>query len=489
MATVDVQYAGFNNIRKPTFRAASTDYKQAHREALVSDIDLASARELLFLQSRSKYMCINNPIASGALKKYKKNLGAIDVQWVNKKGKVHKKMTKLWDEFKDSPCLDGKGNLDTFQTTLNSDRFMSGEGIARMIIRRKNNPNRIPLKLQGIESEYLDATYTGADRFHPQGLTRYGITFDKDTYNIPEIYNFFQERYFGLSDNFTNPSVRVEVSARDVLHCFERLRSNQWRGIPVLSSAMIPLYNLEDLCTATVATQTAASAVSWIIEQNSSYGKIPLGVAQTRGDSAANDPKNKLVFDATGGSVQYTNSGDVVKLIQSRDIGNNLIGLIKEQYQEIAASIDSDYFDLTGDMQGMNFSSIRAALVKARRRLEFEYDIVLIPDVLAPLCKRFKELAVIGNAVDDAYPTYIFPKWYGVDDLKDAQANLLKLLSGQKTMQDVWKEEGYSEEQITESLAIMKELGINQPDQPSKVGTQSKSKTQVVEPNSNSSSN
>lgn len=495
MATITNQVNNnpYYMLRKPTFRSASTDYKQAHRQALVEDLDLATAKELLFLQSRSKYMCLNNPIAMGALKKYKKNLGAVKVQWVTKKGKIHSKMQKLWDEFERKPNLDGKGDFDTFQTTLNSDRFMSGEGIARMLIRKTNNPNRIPLKLQGIESEYLDASYTGKAS-DPIGLTRYGITFDNETYSIPTIYNFFQDRYFGLNPKVENlnPTNRVEVPASNIIHSFERLRSNQWRGIPILAAAMIPLYNLEDLCTATVSKQTASAAISWIVQQGSSFARTPVGVAGIRGESDVNDPKNKLVFDATGGSVQYTNPGDIFQLVQSADVGDNLLGLIKEQYQEISSSIDWDYFELTGDMQGMNFSSIRAALVKARKRLEFEYDIVLIPDVLVPICDRFKELAVIGNKVEDAYPTFIYPRWYGVDDLKDSQADLLEIISGIAPIQEVWKERGYTQEQIQESITILKAIGLEHlinPKAASIANKQLDGNATSTSPDSNSSSN
>lgn len=456
-----VQNNRYYTVVPPTFKSAGTDYKQAHRQAIVQDLDLATAPELLFLQARSKYMCLNTPVATGALKKYKKDLGAIKVQWVDKKKKVHKKMQKLWEEFEENPCLDNKGDFETFQVTLNSDRFITGEGIARMVIRKKGNSNRIPLKLQGIESEYLDPIYNGLDKNHPLGLTRYGITFDSETYNIPQYYNFFRERYFGIdAKGFKNPSIRVQVDASNVIHCFERIRSNQWRGLPLLASAMIPLYALEDLCTATVATQTSSAAITWIIEQSASFGRTPIGTAQTRGNSSFDDAKEKIVFDATGGGVQYTNPGDIFKLVQSRDVGSNLLGLIKEQYQEIAASLDWNYFELTGDLSSMNFSSIRAALIQTRKRLEFEYDIILIPDVLVPICRRFKELALINHAVDDAYPTFIYPRWYGVDDLKDAQADLLEMVSGFTPLQEILKKRGYTEDQIKESFNLLTSLGL-----------------------------
>jgi hypothetical protein len=80
---------------------------------------------------------------------------------------------------------------------------------------------------------------------------------------------------------------------------------------------------------------------------------------------------------------------------------------------------------------------------------------------MAPLAKRFKEVASAMNfSVADAYPSYQFPRNYGVDDLKDAQADLLEVISGFTPIQAIWAERGYSKEQIDQSLKLIKELGL-----------------------------
>jgi len=276
----------YNFLAIPAFESASTNYRNQSRQAILGDADAVALGELLFIQSRCRHIIRNNPIASAARDKHVTNSGYIRVRWEDENGETHPLMQSLWDEFAENCTIDGKGNLDTVQATWHGDRFESGEAISRMVISKKANSNRIPLKLQNIESEYLDITFMGqqSEDIMPFGRTRYGITFDKDTLLVPETYNFYKNRYFGIMppiDGFQ----REPVPASDILHMFERKRSNQWRGIPLLAPCLISLYELEDLATATVRAQTSASAISWVVDGANNLSLDPLGTTQILGKS------------------------------------------------------------------------------------------------------------------------------------------------------------------------------------------------------------
>ena len=461
-----------SGIYVPAYEGASTSYRIAHRTAILSDADALAVGEMQFLQSRCRHMIRNNPTAKAARDKYVRSLGAIKVRWTTKEGETHVLAQDLWDEFADNPMTDGKGNFESYQATINGDRFESGEGITRMVVQRTNT--RIPLKLQGIESEYLDIAFMGlsGSELLPLGRTRYGITFDAKTQTIPEIYNFYQDRHFGV--NVTSTQERVPVPARFISHSFERLRSNQWRGIPLLAASLISLYEIEDLCTATVRAQTSASAITWVISEMNNAMRDPAGVAQLVGKRAPGDLEKQLVFDTTGGTAQYTTGK--FNLVQSRDIGSNLVALLKEEYQKIATSLNMPYYWLTGDTSGLDFSSIRGLLASVRQNMQFIYSTILIPDVLRPVCGRFKELGVaLRFPIEDAYPQYQFPRWYGVDDLKDAQADVLEVISGIVPIQAVWAERNYTEEQIAHSIETLKKLGLEGMLQNIPTGTQNNS--------------
>ena len=106
-----------NGLIVPVFEATSTNYRNAHRNAILGDQDSIVAGEYTFLQSRCRYMIRNNPTASAARDKHVTTSGAIRVKWHNKDGSEHTLATELWGEFEENPSLDGKGNLTAIQAT------------------------------------------------------------------------------------------------------------------------------------------------------------------------------------------------------------------------------------------------------------------------------------------------------------------------------------------------------------------------------------
>lgn len=451
----------YNKIQQlPSFEGASTDYRNAQRVAYLGDADRLAIPEYHLLQGRSRHLSRNNAIVTSAENKYVVKLGAIRLLWKKKDGSPHDLMQELWDEFYANPNLDGFGNGDTMQSTWNHDRMQSGEAIGRMVI-VSDTTNRVPLKIQSIESEYLDINYMGQDNIEtilPVGTTRYGITFDDN--NAPQYYNFWPNNRFGIQPMMNFDWRHVVVDSRDILHMFERTRSNQWRGIPVVAALLSNIYELTDLREATVNKQQAAAAIAWIVEQVDTYNINAVGSVKTAGKKSSEDKEKKIVFQANGGNVQYTNPGEKFQLVQSSDIGSNLIGLVKYELQSIASGYDIPYYMLSGDTSGLDFSSLRGILIAFRNRLEYIHHFVCIPNGMGKLAARFKDIARFSYKVEDAFATYMFPRNYGVDELKDAQADILEIQSGLGTLKRAQEERNLTQEEVEADRVYIQSLGI-----------------------------
>lgn len=462
-AETGIYAPGYSVLRTPAYDSASMDYKNQLREAYVADADLLAVNELLLIQSRSRNVCRNNGIVTTAEKTYVRKLGSVKVVWVKKDGSSHAVMQELWDEFYANPMADGKGDGNVMQATWNHDRFQSGEAIARMIVKTKGNTNRVPLKIQNIESEYLDVTYMGWQDPElanlPYATTRYGITFDE--YNAPIYYNFWTERHYGIKAALPNPWLRVKVPANEICHIFERTRSNQWRGIPLIAPILSDIYALTDLRDATVAKQAAAAAISWIIEQPQGMPLNNPGSVRTAGNTMPMDIQRKLFFLANGGQVQYTNPGEKFQLVQSADIGNNLIDLMKHVLQSIAGAIGIPYYILANDTNQLSFSAINGILVELAQTLEYIHHYINLPDGLFKITDRFRAIASLKFPVEDAIATYELPKKYSIDALKDYQGNILGIQSGQTTLKRVMSENRITEEELTQDIELRKKLGLN----------------------------
>lgn len=446
----------------PAYKAARMAYKDLERTAYLADADLMAEGELLLVQARSRHLHRNNGLINAAESKLVTKFGAITIVFHDETGAGHALAQELWDEWVEKCNLDGRGDFDTFQATINHDRIQSGEAIVRMVIVPVGQDEvRVPLRLQTIESEYLDITYRGFQSTEEsvQNNTRYGITFDPTT-NKPLKYWFKTENYYGHPnrEEAQNSWQLQEVAGADICHIFERRRSNQWRGVPTIAAILQDVYGLEDLTDATILQQTNASALSWIVERDVGAAPNPSSLGSTI--ITKEYDKNlleKLHFVSTGGSVQYTQPGERFHLVQSKDIGTNLITLLNHVIQTISTTYGLPYYMLSGNTDGLDFSSIRGVLLEFREYLEYCYNFIIIPDGLARIVNRFKKLAEIsGYAVANAKPTYRFPKYYSVDPLKDAQANVLEMQSGARTIQMQLKENDITEEQYLKHIEFCK---------------------------------
>jgi lambda family phage portal protein len=451
-------------MAQTAFDGASTEYRLARKGLLSGSADQIAARELSLLLRRSHHLCRNNAAAVTAKNR-------LTAHWVGTGIKVkwnNKKMQKLWDSFAANPNIDGWGDLYNLQNIWAGTFFESGEVLTRMII-QQNKGQVVPLKLQTLEPEFLDPAYFSAPN------TKFGITFDD--FGKPITYHFWKRH----PNDFTmsgGGNVRVPVSASDVLHLFSRERPGQWRGIPKLTSVMLPLYEMDELTDATLVRQKAAQAIGWIIKKKEA-GPLPLiGGLKTEEQPVDEETgKKKKIQKILPGGVHYLQPDEDFIFASVDDIGSNLVTLLQHEWHTIASALDVTYEQLTGDLTNVNFSSIRAGLIEFRRRVAVIQQLVLINLGLKPLTERFKELAAVYSSASAEKATckFVLPKTEWVDPLKDAQADLLEIRAGLATLQEKLAERGVEDfDEHVAQLAAEQSLDIVLDSNPKKAASVSK---------------
>jgi lambda family phage portal protein len=413
---------------KTAFDGATQGLRLEQKGLMAGGSDRLALRELKLLRNRSHHLCRNNPAAITA----KARLAAhwigtgIKVKWNNKK------MQKLWDDFAANPSADGWGDLYNLQNLWASGYFESGEIFTRMMILERQDM-KIPLQLQTLEAEQLDPAY-----FQMDGIL-YGIKFDP--MGRPLQYWFFQRNPFDLQVQAIL-NQRVPVDAKDVLHIFQRDRPGQWRGIPKLAPVMLALYEIDELMDATLVRQKVAQAVGWIIKKNSSGAMPLLGNIDT--PETNDETSESKIQKILPGGVHYLEEDEDFTFASIDDIGSNLTIFLESQFRLIASALDVTYEQLTGDLSGVNFSSIRAGLIEFKRRVAVTQQLVFINMGLKPLTARFRELAAIYESAEMGKATckYVLPKTEWVDPLKDAQADVLEIRAGLATLEEKLGERG-----------------------------------------------
>lgn len=447
----------YQRVRQAAFDGAVSNYRLEQKGLISGEADKLAERELKLLWQRSHHAVRNNGYAKAAKLNFVQSIAGISVKWQDDKGKVNKAMQAEWDKFIASPNLDGYGNFNNTQEGWIASLFESGEAFCRMLIKKRSD-SAIPLVLQNIEPEYLNPQWNNGT---PE-KTRNGITFDESG-TKPSIYHFNKRINFVL-DSLNYPAELVNVPADEVIHIFMRERANQWRGIPILSSVLLPLYELDDLTDATIAKQKAAQAISWIVKNTNPTSAVAIGSATLSLDSNDTDENGnrRIITQASGGGVQYLNKGEDVAFYQGTDIGPNLPELIKAELHKIAQALGLTYVALTGDYDSLSFSALQQAAIEMRVRSEYISRMYIINLGLLPLCNKFQELAslFVSKRFSNLKPVFQMPRKYGVNDLKDAQADILELDNGLTTLARVTAERDLTVEEIEEDIVLRKKMGL-----------------------------
>ena len=414
------------------FTGASQQYKQNLQDTEARGSD----SELKELRARSRWMIANNGYAASALLKSVSN-------WVGR-GIIgtwdDPELQKHWESFTKSPMLNGIGTFNSYQSLLANSVFADGELFIRVHL--ENEDATIPFSLEAISARHCPVREEDGIEGANDGRAGLGILYNQRT-GRPARYRFHNYMKEDKDSRFSWMEYKlVSVPAENVLHTFESRYANQRRGLPTLTPAILPLWELQDLTDATITRQQAAQAVGWVVEQEDETKAFPaLGTAVTVptagtgviqsgwGVTPPPSTTQPILETITSGGVHYLRKGEKVKFAEIPDIGRNLPILLNHLLRKLAAGCGLMYEQLTGDLSDVNYSSIRAGRIDFLARVEQVRELVIIEGNLNRVANRFKVAASnwTGKDFSGAEINWIAPRTYGIDPLKDAKMDQMEL--------------------------------------------------------------
>lgn len=238
----------------------------------------------------------------------------------------------------------------------------------------------------------------------------------------------------------------VRVDAADMLHVAD-LEPGAVRGLSALAPVLLRLSELDQTEDAIQVGVKIAALLSVILSDENTVASPddPLEGFSLEPGEARILPGNYRVH-ATAPQ-------------QAQQVGEFLAHMTRA----IAAGVGVPEHLLTGDLRQANYSSLRAALVSFRQRVErYQYH-VLVPQLLDPVWKRVATAAVLSGAVDAALDDdlhsveWIMPAQPWVDPLKDAAATRALLEMGLMSRRQAVASLGYSIERLDAEIAADRE--------------------------------
>ena len=227
----------------------------------------------------------------------------------------------------------------------------------------------------------------------PGNVVRCGIEFDALGRRVAyHLYRSHPEdgRLVPMSGQGGLETVRVD--AREVIHLYRVLRPGQIRGEPWLSRALVKLNELDQYDDAELVRKKTAAMFAGFVTRQSPEDNL-MGEGGPDGDGIA-------LAGLEPGTLQLLEPGEDIKFSEPADVGGSYSEFLRTQFRAVAAALGITYEQLTGDLTGVNYSSIRAGLLEFRRRCEMVQHGVLVHQLCRPVWSAWMKQAVLAGALE-----------------------------------------------------------------------------------------
>jgi len=428
------------------YEAAAMTRRTTGWSPVASDVNTLVFRNADTLRSRSRDMVRRNPWATNALDAFVGNsIGTgIKPQPLHIDAEQREQIQALWLRWTDEADATGLTDFYGLQALACRSVMEAGECFIRLRPRLPKDGLSVPLQLQLLEAEHLPTNETR--KLENGNYIRAGIEFNGIGKRVA--YHLYRE-HPGDALNPMASTELVRVPAESVLHLFRPIRPGQLRGQPWLTQVLIKLYELDQYDDAELVRKKTAAMFAGFVTKNAPEDVLV-------GEGAA-DANGAALTGLEPGTLQVLLPGEDVKFSNPADVGASYETFMRVQLRSIAAGMGITYEQLTGDLTGVNYSSIRAGLLEFRRRCEQFQHQVIVFQMCRPIWRAWIDAAVLAGALpagDGNYDVkWIPPGFAWVDPLKDIKAQIMAVRAGFKSRAEVVSEQGYDAEEIDREIA------------------------------------
>lgn len=317
--------------------------------------------------------------------------------------------------------------------------------------------------IQLISSEWVDH---GINQLLDNGnYVKMGIEYDK--WGAAVAYYVVKRqpndwRHYSMAGSRGGIDKCERVESRDMIHYCQFEDSESGRGAPWIASIMSKLRHLDKYSEAEVISARAEACKGGHYEATVP-GVAPEDLADYMEKIGENGKRlTDSVEPAMWKALPY---GYTANAHDPKHPSGNFPAFKKEMIREVCAGAGDQYNIMAGDLEGVNYSSMRAGALDIRElwMLTQEFD---IETAEIPIFSAFLEMALANGAIPLPltklakynHPQFQGRRWPWVDPLKDAKADQQAIDSLLDSRTRICNENGKDFEEIIEEQAIEKIL-------------------------------
>lgn len=411
------------------------------------------------LRARSRDAARKNPWASKAIAEWVSNAIGTGITAQSRhpdkgtRGQIDQLFARWCDECDSTNQLDFYG----LQALTCRSTIEGGESLVRRRGRLPQDGLSVPLQYQILEAEHLPPWGWSTTGAQTGNIIRGGIEFDQIGRRVA--YHLYKQHPGDAAIWVGQGLETSRVPADQVFHIYEMLRPGQVRGVPRLATALVKLYDLDQYDDAEL--QRKKNAAMFVGFYTQPQPEDQAFQASTAVIPSGSEQAGVAYSDLEPGTMQALRPGEEVRFSEPPDVGGMFMEFERQFLRAIAAAIGVTYELMTGDLTGVNYSSIRAGLLAFRRACEqFQFH-VMVFQMCRPTWRDWIKTAIISGALGsqhqlafakDPTPYYAVewhtPRWEWVDPLKDSLAERNAIRSGLKARSISIKEQGYDPEEM-----------------------------------------
>jgi len=275
----------------------------------------------------------------------------------------------------------------------------------------------------------------------------------------------------------------LRIKSEFITHLFRTEYVDQLRGFPHTASAMIRLRMLNGYEEAElVGARGGAATMGFLIrgeqgkvfDEDSTVDPNQDPAELIDGDAK---PASQETIEAEAGTFHYLEHGAEVKMYDPDHPNSSYAAFIKAVLRGIASGLGVNYNTLANDLEGVNFSSIRAGVLEDREAwkasqkflIEHAVDRMFLrwlgPALLSGQIKLSRGLRLASSDIERLSDhEFQGRRWPWVDPLKDMQANKLaideRLTSRSKLIRDLGEDPLALWDEIEAENALLDEKSI-----------------------------
>lgn len=438
------QLSGPNQRWLPMLRSADHDIRQSHR----------------IVSARARDIAQNSPYIAGAIERIANNVvrQGIRPQFRLKKasGDLHasknRQIEEIFDRWARYCDITGHDSFWQLQKLILRHMWYDGQIFVHRVVDRTVPPGIPPLRLEVLESDYLDCSVTG--RQGSGALARDGIEFD--SHGRPIAYHMFRQHPGDPFGSAASESVRIP--AQDIIHVYDRRRASQTRGISWLAASIMEAYDLDEYKSYERIGAKLAAAFGIFIK--STYPDIAAGIGMPIGDTSSATPVPDYIEP---GRIQTLPPGMDISIASHNRPGTQYEPYVRDTLRSLSVGAGMSYESFSNDYTAASYSSARAAALEERLTysgqqffLNEKFNSRVMAWFLDALFLSGLGPVMSGYADDPTrYHELVWwqnPGWTWVDPLKDGKAVELKVGLGITTRREAAAQEGEDWDDVIDGL-------------------------------------